>query len=432
MGKYFWGEENDMVNSGALVKKYRSLLKISQKEAAGSRMSHSMVSLIESGKIQLTTVTAMIIADNFNKIASAKGIDLNLSLKDLLSDSSFYIEEGVRKSFQEAVDRKAAENEFITIFNCAKENNSFEVMAEIKLYLGRKCEAEDDFYGAIEHYNKSVEYFKLTEGTRFVMESIISLARCYNRLGDYDISEGYLKLLKNDYLNKQSDEQIAFKVNMELIYLLKQTGKNNDALRMIESLLKNKKISNLSKKELLLAKSDIYLGEKKCVESISILKKVLSTSLSTEYTIIHKLAVAYLIIGSTEEGLSCISQCIKCLNNSPREENTRLLLMFAEELNNFEVGSYSIKYYDYALVNSNLFNQQEYQLICYKSIFELCSKIGDLKSFQSYAQKIEESIYTGKNVENLTHYLILLTRYYLKSSQEKRLQEIMDKFETVV
>ena len=44
-----------------------------------------MISLIESGKVQLTTVTAMILSDNFNKIAAEKGIELNLTLKDLLA-----------------------------------------------------------------------------------------------------------------------------------------------------------------------------------------------------------------------------------------------------------------------------------------------------------------------------------------------------------
>lgn len=422
----------NIVNSGAIVKKYRSLLKISQKEAAGSRMSHSMVSLIESGKIQLTTVTAMVLADNFNKIAESKGIELNLSLKDLLSNSNYYVEEEIKKSFREALESNSAENEFTNIFEKAKESNCFEIMAEIKLKLGKIAEENDDINSAISQYKKSLEYFALTENIRSVIEVKIFLAHCYSKLKEYSIAEEYLEKLKNELSGKGSDEQQLFMANMELLNILFNTNRYSEALKMLENMLKSKRLSSAQKKELLMMKVNIHLAEKKYDDAINILRKLLSNNSSADALILHKLSILYFITESDEDGSSCLNQCIKYLNFYPCEDNTKTFLILAEELDKYGLSKYSIQYYESALLNAKVYDQKSFILTCYKSIFHILESYCQLDNFENYAKQIEQYIFSKNNVENLTHYILILSKFYLRTYQENRLVNFLEQYEKTI
>lgn len=81
----------NMVSVGDRLKYYRKLLNISQKELADNKVSSNLISLIERGRVPLSTVTASILVDNINKISIGRGINLSLSIKDLMISDEDYI-----------------------------------------------------------------------------------------------------------------------------------------------------------------------------------------------------------------------------------------------------------------------------------------------------------------------------------------------------
>lgn len=422
----------DRTNSGNMVKLYRNLLKISQKEAAGTRMSHSMVSLIESGKIQLTTVTAMILADNFNKIAASKGIELNLSLKDLLCNDSYYMKESIRNSFNEALKENSSVEEFNAIFEKAKENNCFDIMADIKLTLGRFYEEEGDFNTAIKCYSLANDYYGLIEDYPSGIRSLIFQARCYNRVKRYAIAEECIGRAMNDILSKHKDDNLLFMANMEFLNTLIQTCRNHEALKLIEKLLKSKKLTMSQKRDLIILKANIYFEERKFSSTISLLKKLLMNNSSEDYLILHKLSLAYFLTYQEEEGFIYQEKCILALSLHADEGNSKITIDFAEELSKFGFRHESIKYYDYALINSESYNQEDYALYCYKSIFNILCSSYQLNKFENYAAHLEQLLVNSKCGKNLTQYILLLSKYYLKTSQENKLQTFIDVLENAM
>lgn len=257
---YFWGGFEIMNNGNRnIIKKYRNLLNVSQKEAACGRLSHSMISLIESGKVQLTTVTAMILSDNFNKIAAEKGIELNLTLKDLLAQDQNDYESEFKSTFISLVDKGASNAEYDKLLEKAKKHNCFEVMAEIEKAKGSNFEIADNLYEAIDSYKQAYEYFKLTQNHKSEVEVLLLLVKLHNDLNQFELAENFLNKIKFDGINKSLINSFLFQYNLELLKILVNTDRNEEGLKIIEALWKSRKFTNAQKKKFLLFKGIIYI-----------------------------------------------------------------------------------------------------------------------------------------------------------------------------
>lgn len=407
-------------NSGELVKKYRTLLKISQKEAAGNRMSHSMVSLIESGKIQMTTVTAMILADNFNKIAASKGLELNLSLKDLFGCYNCGIDAELQKSLSDISTEEYDEKKYEKLFIKAKENNCFDIMAQIKQNEGDIKQRSENYLDAIEKYKDAKDLFQLTQNHKGIAEIIVELAKCHNSLKQYEKAEEYAEKAKNDALHKYHDEQILFSANYQQLIAMVNTKRHEDALKTIENMLKNKRLTITQRKDVLIIKAGIFIDEARLCEAINILKKLVLGSSSSDYLIYHKLALASILLGQRQEGIFYLSQCINLLSVKPHSKNTKTALLLADEFKIYNIYSSSIKYYDFALNNSEMFNQPEYKLHCYKSLFHIY-EYDKFTNFDKYLVDLKQLL-INEDVEYLTSYLILISKFYVDNSRFEELK----------
>jgi transcriptional regulator with XRE-family HTH domain len=215
--------------SGEKIKQYRKILKVSQKEAAGSKMSHSMISLIEGGKTHLTTVTAIMIADNLNKIAANKGIELNLSLKDFYTsersdtleslmgkaDSSKKSEDNIDipKELEgkvkletlldlgyEALEGKSFQNS-LAYFELALENSLIEEEHEyiIKSYKGiyevfKVRETKENFE---KYIGKILELFINGEDCKLKLPYMVLALKYYSDISDYEKIRSIINLSEN-------------------------------------------------------------------------------------------------------------------------------------------------------------------------------------------------------------------------------------------
>lgn len=416
-----------------IIKKYRKLLNISQKEAACGRLSHSMISLIESGKVQLTTVTAMILSDNFNKIAAEKGIELNLTLKDLLGNGRQDYERDLKNTFISLVEDGGSNADYDRLLVKAKKHNCFELIAEIEKAKGDNFALADNLHEAAKAYEKAYEYFKLTQNHKCEVEVLLLLVKLYNELSQFDKAENYLEKIKLDGLKKSLINSFLFQYNIELLKVLVSTKRNSEGLKIIESLSKSRKFTNAQKKKFLLFKGIIYIDEKNYSGAVNVLKSLALTSGTSHYLVYHKLAMAYFLLDKSNEGLNYIKHCINYLSMNCNEKNTKIIIKLAEEFGKYGIEKYSIKYFDFALTNCQLYKQQKYKLTCYRSLFNIFLQGRELNLFQKYALQIEKCLLESKgNCQHLTEYVILLIKYYLKTSKEDVLERFIETLEKAI
>jgi transcriptional regulator with XRE-family HTH domain len=182
------------VNSGEKLKEYRKLLKISQKEAAGERVSHSMISLIECGKTNLTTVTAIMLADNFNKIAKEKGIELSLSLKDFFYDDEAYLSNSEMKEKVEEVKKS-------------------DINVEKLLKLGYECLEEYDAEKALGYFQKALKTFMDNNDAKNIIASYKGIYEALILQNDIESFEIHINkllfLLENE---KEADFKLQYMI----------------------------------------------------------------------------------------------------------------------------------------------------------------------------------------------------------------------------
>jgi transcriptional regulator with XRE-family HTH domain len=182
------------INSGEKLKEYRKLLKISQKEAAGEKVSHSMISLIECGKTNLTTVTAIMLADNFNKIAKEKGIELDLSLKDF-----FYDDEFVKQSIQ--------------IKEGVEDVNEVGFYVEDILKFGYEYLNEEDFEKSLEYFQMALKTFINKNDDKNIIicyRGIYEALRLQNNIENFEMYIGKILLLLEN--NKEADYKLQYMI----------------------------------------------------------------------------------------------------------------------------------------------------------------------------------------------------------------------------
>jgi HTH-type transcriptional regulator, quorum sensing regulator NprR len=231
------------VNGGHRIKEYRKMLNISQKEAAGNRLSHSMISLIESGKIGLTTVTAIILADNLNRIAAEKGIQLNLSLKDLLISSEDYYFNLCEKKLAQIKGREFNEIEYDEIYQLASENKLYRIMAKIKEITGDEKADSKDYDIAIECYSQSRKLYDAAYDSYAAVGVLNKMSKCCCNSGDYEKAEEFLEeLLKSRDKSPVEDHLGCYELLYELARVKILGSKFAEATEYVDKCLKTENI----------------------------------------------------------------------------------------------------------------------------------------------------------------------------------------------
>ncbi|MDT8716341.1 helix-turn-helix transcriptional regulator [Clostridium sp. 19966] len=417
-------------NNGAIIKNYRTMLKISQKELAGTRMSHSMISLIESGKIQLTTVSAVILADSLNNIAAQKGIELNLSLKDILSDNKYEMVNKYKEEINEALIEKDFQK-LNRIYESAKNDNMFDIMAEIKIITGDNYFSNESYEDALECYKKAEHYFSFMQDRQNTSISIIYIARCYNKLEKSEKAETLLENLKYDYVNKCSNQNLINICNYEYTYALIQNKKYTEAAKIIDNIIKNKSFSALVKSDFYLFKAEIFIKENKYIDAMKIYKKILNLDIQDKYIIYHHMSIINILVGNIEEAKLNISFCINLLSSSLGKSKAKIALTLAEDYWENKIEEYSIPYYEFSIANSNIDDEENNKITSYQKIFKIL-KPSNIKQFQKYSLQIEEMINDKKDDKHKLNYIVILTEYYIKTNQIYCLERFINTIETKV
>jgi len=250
-----------ITTTGKKIKRYREILKITQRELADKVMSPSFLSAIENDRRRLSAIKAAYLADKLMKISVLKNNPIQVSAREFLIDEiieikelcieklnkilDFPIEEAMRNLKE--IEKIARKYEFTTILgeiqitygkvyfqNCnySEACISFEKAIEmnisisttelIELYnsMGRCKVMMKEYTVACEFLNEGVELYRKSNliDERLLRKLYFNLSLALNGSADYEKALDYLGLYKDLISPNNTEEQLSLVIQQGNIY----------------------------------------------------------------------------------------------------------------------------------------------------------------------------------------------------------------------
>jgi len=167
------------------LKFFRKKYKLNQQELAGDDINRTLISYIESGKVDLTEKTAHIIANNANKVAKEKNLDFHVTAEFFLEDETDQVKRLLIKKIDELEvflnNKQIPEQSFLDELSSFLFDKGTSVEKGI-IYerLGELQSSEDKSTEQHIYYSKSFEQYLISEE----YNRLISLTHklCSNRI----------------------------------------------------------------------------------------------------------------------------------------------------------------------------------------------------------------------------------------------------------
>ncbi len=146
----------EFLTTGEKVKKLREQLKLKQEDLVSERVTRGLVSMIETGRREVTYKTAVKLAEKFNEKAEELNIILNIDEAYLMRSPK---EDAEVYCLNKLKNDDITKNTIDGIFQVAKEYELIEVKAKAYSSLGEIYLKEKEFDVACDIYNKAKDIY---------------------------------------------------------------------------------------------------------------------------------------------------------------------------------------------------------------------------------------------------------------------------------
>lgn len=222
----------EFLTPGEKIKSIRTMLGLKQHELASTNITRNFISMLESGKRNLTVETAEILADTFNKFASEKGIAINVTAEYLVAT----VEEDIHKYYlrraREANDLKTLQE----IIDYASSKKLHDILVIAYESIGNIHYNNTDYIQAHLSYNYSLEearYIGNEERFAFLFNK---LGKCKVNLLAYIEAITYFNR-GYSYASIYNDLETKKNILFNLAFCNKRMKNYNEAIALINEYL---------------------------------------------------------------------------------------------------------------------------------------------------------------------------------------------------
>lgn len=224
----------DFYSPSEKIKLMRKRFRINQAEIEGINMTRAFISMMESGKRNVSKASSKALAEKFNEIG--KRISVNLDLDDEYfsrqpdEDARFYCEEELHKDN----DHKKLEE----LINIAKKFNLDDILARIYKIDGSKYYEEKEYTKAFMSLSNAIGKYKELKDGKAQASIYNSMGTCKTRMNEYEEAIFYYKQAIS-YASEENDIETFFKSNCNLAIAYYYTQKYDKCIEIIDSTIIN-------------------------------------------------------------------------------------------------------------------------------------------------------------------------------------------------
>lgn len=382
------------------IKKYRSLLGISQGQLANDKLNLNLIKSIEARRRNLTPLKASILVENLKKLALSKGISLNIETSEFLMSNTDYARQYCLKKLDNLYN-SYDEIEYKNLFNIAQEFDLNDLKISIYNKIAEHYYNVKDYLLSLNYYEKALnisnKICKLNSAAFFLLR----IGTCYFCLNNLDKSILYYNECYN-LCNKNhiDDPDLKARLFYNTAFYYKKTGDNINSIKWLNKSLTLKNNTNEHFNKSLLLKANIFLGMEKVNSALKIYKYLLKADTNYIHIVYHNMAYAYYQLKKQNKTIELLNKTISLQLKS--EEFTISLSLMDLGYAYFKNKMYreSIIFYQYSIESCLKYSQIEYFEECFKMLLKLYRLTNDMKSFNKYSLLIINIYFKNREIQN--------------------------------
>ncbi|QAA34756.1 MULTISPECIES: helix-turn-helix transcriptional regulator [Clostridium] len=288
----------EFLNPNEKIRLMRKKFRVNQSELENTNMTRAFISMMESGKRNVSKSSSKLLAERFNEIAKRISVNLDLDAEYFSrtpeEDARYYCENELRsndglslKKLYELIEiekrfnlrdllaecykiagvmynkEKDYTNAFIELNNALglyKELKDEQSQITIYLELGSCKYMKSSYEDASLYYKNATTYALAHKDYRAFSRSSRSLALCYARMGKYDEC---LSIIDNEILNSSitPEDDILIAAKSDKANVLSLIGKSDEAAKQCFELIELIKDKSPSKYSSMLSSLYANIGE---------------------------------------------------------------------------------------------------------------------------------------------------------------------------
>lgn len=399
------------------IKKYRSLLGISQSQLAGNKLSLSLLKSIESGRRKLTPLKANEIVESIKEIALSKDICIDIDASEFLMSNKDYARNYCLKKL-DILCNSHDEKEYGDLISIANEYD----LDDIKISIYSKSGI---YFFSVQKYSDAIKSlqnaYDVSVKINDVITSLILLVRigaCYFCIGEIENSFEYYTKCYNGLTNKGiHNASIEFPLFYNLAAYYKKLDNYTLALELLEKSISLENLDETRINHSMLLKANILLLTENCNEALNIYKYLLKHNTQYIHIVYHNMAQAFNKLKDHEKSITYLNQSINMqLENN--ESTITLSLMDLGEIY-FEDKKYTeaIIFHQYALDSCIRNNQPEYIYKCCNILLNLYKITNKTDNFNQYAIMLIRICLNNPGLKvKFSCFLFIVIKYLLQSN----------------
>lgn len=415
-----------ILSIGQRVRYYRKMLNISQKELANNKVSSNLISLIERGRVPLSTVTASILVDNINRISQQKGLELQLSIRDLLMSEQDYIKKLCKDRFDEVECMKKIHSVYKEMLEIAAKYEESTIKAFVEQQAAEKFFSLKQYENAINHYDKFLEIINETKDDIVDYMTLFNIGISYYKIGNYELTIKYLVQCNKKLEHKIISGELLYDILYTIALSYFKLGKYKEVSEDLEKALSVKDVEDVKKNEAFLLKVNLYLKLEKHDEALKLYKEFMHIESDDIETIYNNIEVALDKLGTCNQQEESLDRILYNDREQDLPEEVTTFIKIGDKYK--EKGSYknAINYYEIALNNALKTNQVDVSIQCFKELYFLFSIMNRVDSFDKYIINIIEIINSPSiTSKSLISLIVLILDYFLDREKYNEAKEFI-------
>jgi tetratricopeptide (TPR) repeat protein len=417
----------EMLSIGQRVRYYRKILNISQKELADSKVSSNLISLIERGRVPLSTVTASILVDNINRISEQRGLELHLSIRDLLMSEQDYIKKICKDRFTKVRNEKKIQNVYEELLEMVGKYKESTMKAIVEQQAGEKFFSLKQYENAINHYGRFLEFIKCSEEYIVDYFTLFNIGISYNKTGKYQLAIKYLVQCYKKIEHKLISGEVLYDILYTISLSYYKLGKYKEMSENLEKIFCIKGIDDVKKNEVLLLKVNLYLKLEKHDEALKLYREVMDIESDDIETMYNNIEVALDKTGTCNQKKEKINSIL--YNDLDRElpQDVITFIRIAEKYKEKGLYKNAVNYYEIALNNALKTNEMDISIQCFKELYFLFSIMNRVDLFDKYIINIVELVNSENiNSKSLISLIVLILDYFLERGKYGEAKEFIN------
>lgn len=419
------GDAMDFLTMGEKVRKLREQLDLNQEDLQTEKVSRGLISMIETGKRDVSYATAIKLAEKFKQKADKLNIILNVDADYLMRSPN---EDAELYCLGQLKDDEISQSKINEILQLSEEYDLISIRAKTYFKMGQINEEKKNYEDACKNYEDAIKIYKTMGKDKELGQIYIRLGICKGKNLQHDAAIVYFNL--SQYYSFVYDNKELEKFSLQnLAVEYKKIDKVDLALETIEKYLTISNETDTYYYFALNTKANCYEAKGAYDKAIDTYKNLLNKISNSKKPILgyvyNNLGLNYCHKNDFEESLKYFEMAGEFKSKMDRENLSHTLIEKSNVFLKQDLPEQAIKTIDEGLNYAIEYNDMEYLIKGYYILVSIYDRLNDLVNLENIYIKLAELLKINNDKIKLKSIYDKMALMYLRQDKPSFCQKYL-------